>query len=107
MEKLPQLVLKEHITIQRIKKDCTVIDSEELYNTIVTNQSIFPQQHYAEKEARNFVSKLQQHVEEYYEPINDFLQTYGIKVYQTFADVSELVGYTIDCENIIGCGDAS
>lgn len=46
------------------------------------------------------VFALQKHVEDNYGDINDFLSDNAIKVKQTFADLSEIEGYTIDPGNI-------
>lgn len=48
----------------------------------------------------NFVTKLQIHVTTHYGSVNSFLSDNGIKVNQSFADLSEMAGYTIDNGNI-------
>jgi len=48
----------------------------------------------------NFVLALQKFIEDNYSPINDFLFNNSIKVFSTFANISEAVGYIIDDVNI-------
>ena len=48
----------------------------------------------------NFVLVLQKFIEDNYSPINDFLFNNSIKVFSTFANISEIVGYPIDDVNI-------
>ena len=49
-----------------------------------------------------FVFKLQQYVDNNYSSVNDFLRDNSIQVKIVFADMSGVVGYQIDSDNIEG-----
>tara|TARA_Y100000310_G_scaffold333763_1_gene411976 strand:+ start:6411 stop:6779 length:369 start_codon:yes stop_codon:yes gene_type:complete len=47
-----------------------------------------------------FVEELQKHVDHHAGSVNGFLKDNGIRVLQDFADISSIVGFDIDIENI-------
>jgi len=54
-----------------------------------------------ERAMMKFVRALQDHVNNNYTSVNDFLSDNGIKVYSTFASLSANAGYTIENEHIL------
>lgn len=52
------------------------------------------------QEVKGFVSKLHYYIEQNIAPINDFLQGCNIQVNSDFAEISAMVNYDINSENI-------
>ena len=51
---------------------------------------------------KKFVFNLQKYVEDNYEDINDFIRESDFQVKAIFADISSIIGYPIDDDNIEG-----
>ena len=82
--------------------DKTDKDKLWLYNGILQDQKLI-NQNQADTNNRllDFVRALQDHVTKQYGDVNNYLSNNNIRVYQTFADVSEIVGYPILSNNIV------
>lgn len=81
------------------------IDRKKLENQITVTSNVVNKRHnlYTEQ-LLTFVLKLQKYIDSNYISVNRFLRDNSIKVLQTFADISEEVGYPIDDDNIWGRG---
>ena len=78
------------------------IDKLWLYNEINRTYTEINRQHnnYS-SETLNFVQKLQNYITNKYDSVNSFLRDNNLTVLPTFADISRVVGYTIDNDLII------
>ena len=57
--------------------------------------------HQPHTELKLFVTALQGHILRIHGDVNDYLKTNEIQVSQDFADISSVVGFSIDLENIL------
>ena len=78
------------------------IDKLWLYNEINRTYAEINRQHNNyNSETLNFVQKLQNYITNKYDSVNSFLRDNNLTVLPTFADISRVVGYTIDNDLII------
>lgn len=77
------------------------IDRQKLESQIDTTLEVMTNfhQNYANL-MKEFVFILQKYIDDNYSSVNDFLLDNNIQVKLVFADISEIVGYPIDAENI-------
>lgn len=79
------------------------VDRQRLESQISTTYDILNTRHNEYTSAiKNFVFKLQQYTEDSYGSVNDFLRDEGVQVKTVFADISRVVGFSIDSDNIEG-----
>ncbi len=76
------------------------IDKKWLFEGIDDTYKDADQKHNDSSDILLFVADLQEHVTEEYGSVDSYLEDNGIQVPQTFADISEAAGYSIDAGNI-------
>jgi hypothetical protein len=79
------------------------LDRERLDKQIKATSDILTERHSRYTVyMRNFVFQLEKYTDDNYISVNQFLSSNSIKVKTVFADISEVVGFPIDPENIEG-----
>ena len=79
------------------------IERQRLDAQINATYEILTERHYEyTSKMKKFVFNLQKYIEDNYEDVNSFIRESDFQVKSIFADISKIVGYPIDADNIEG-----